>query len=146
MQAIGKYLIRLSTKMEDPFQKKGTMQIGNLYGFDLFIRGNETNEEKGCLNITTGIYFMQKKETGIKYSWNQGHINIDNPKLAARYFLNAIDRVESLKEKYQKQLKELEQNIPMIQQIIAKPFKKEDELVKLKMDVSNLRKEITIKI
>ena len=147
-EAIGKYLIRLSAKWKPLSEEAGAMQIGNLYGFDLFIRRQrETNEEKGMFEYHyRNIFYAEGKETGIKYSWNQGHINIDNPKLAARYFLNAIDRVESLKEKYEKQLKELEQNIPMMQQIIAKPFEKEDELIKLKMDVSNLEREITIKI
>ncbi|MGL1659461.1 hypothetical protein ACSTH1_23445, partial [Vibrio parahaemolyticus] len=83
---------------------------------------------------------------GIKYSWNQGHINIDNPKPAARYFLNAIDRVDSLKEKYQKELNELNQNIPMLEKIVTKPFDKEDELAQLKKDVSRLEREISIKI
>ncbi|HNP25086.1 MAG TPA: helicase-related protein, partial [Panacibacter sp.] len=147
-ETIGKYLIQLSAKWKPFGEEAGTMQIGNLYGFDLFIRRQrETNEEKGMLEYHyKNIFYAEGKETGIKYSWNQGHINIDNPKLAARYFLNAIDRVESLKENYEKQLKELEQNIPMMQQIIAKPFEKEDELTKLKMDVSNLEREITIKI
>ncbi|MFX5956953.1 hypothetical protein ABTF01_21385, partial [Acinetobacter baumannii] len=81
------------------------------------------------------------KKSSIKYSWNQGHINIDNSKLAARYFLNAIDRVESLKEKYQKELNELIQNIPMLEKIVTKSFDKEDELAQLKKDVSRLERE-----
>ena len=71
---------------------------------------------------------------------------MDNPKIAARYFLNAIDRVNALKEKYQKNLNELDQIIPMLQQLISKPFEKEDELVQLKKDVSKLEREICIKI
>ena len=81
-----------------------------------------------------------------KYLWNQGHINIDNPKIAARYFINAIDRVDALKEKYEKNLRVLDQNIPMLQQLIAKPFEKENELGQLKKDVSKLEREISIKI
>jgi hypothetical protein len=92
------------------------------------------------------IFYAESAASGIKYSWNQGHINIDNPKIAARYFLNAIDRVDSLKEKYQKNLKELDQNIPMLQQLVAKPFEKENELGQLKKDVSKLEREISIKI
>ena len=92
------------------------------------------------------IFYAEGKESGIKYSWNQGHINIDNPKIAARYFLNAVDRVDSLKEKYEKNLKELEQNIPMLQQLVAKPFEKENELAQFKKDVSKLEREISIKI
>ena len=125
-----------------------TMKIGSLYGFDLYIRSQkETYEDKGMFEYRyQNVYYAESKETGIKYSWNQGHINIDNPKIAARYFLNAIDRVESLKEKYQKNLHELEQNIPMFQQLVSKPFEKEKELAQLKKDVSKLEREISIKI
>lgn len=54
--------------------------------------------------------------------------------------------MESLKEKYQKELNELNQNIPMLEKIVAKPFNKEDELGQLKKDVSKLEREITLKI
>lgn len=92
------------------------------------------------------VYYAESKKTGIKYTWNQGHINTDNPKIAARYFLNAIDRVESLKEKYQRNLQELEQNIPMLQQMVSKPFEKQEELSQLKKDLSKIEREISVKI
>jgi hypothetical protein len=61
--------------------------------------------------------------------------------------LNAIDRIDSLKEKYQKNLQETEQNVPMGQHLVAKPFEKENELAQqLKKDVSKLEREISIKI
>lgn len=53
--------------------------------------------------------------------------------------MNVIDRVESLKEK-------LDQNIPLLQQLILKPFDKDAELVHLKKEVSKLEREISIKI
>jgi len=147
-ETIGIYLIRLSTDWKPNLGEDGVMKIGKLYDFDLFIRRQkETYEEKVMFEYRyQNIFYAEGKESGIKYSWNQGHINIDNPKIAARYFLNSIDRVESLKEKYQKNLKELEQNIPMLQQLVAKPFEKENELALLKKDVSKLEREITIKI
>ena len=51
-----------------------------------------------------------------------------------------------MKEKYEKKLKELEQNIPMLAQLVAKPFEKENELAQLKQDVSKLEREISINI
>lgn len=54
--------------------------------------------------------------------------------------------MEALKEKYQKNLDELQRNIPMLKQIIAKPFEKENELSQLKVAVSKLEREISIKI
>lgn len=147
-EAIGNHLIRLYAAWKPGIGEDDYKRLGNLYGFDLYIRRQkETYEDKGMFEYKySNVFYAESKETSIKYSWNQGHINIDNPKLAARYFLNAIDRVESLKEKYQKTLQELEQNIPMLEKIVVKPFDKEDELGQLKKDVSKLEREISIKI
>jgi hypothetical protein len=124
------------------------MKIVSLYGFTLFVRRQrETYDDKGMFEYHyKNILFAESKESGIKYLWNQGHINIDNPRIAARYFINAIDRVDALKEKYEKNLQELEQNIPMLQQLVVKPFEKENELAQFKKDVSKLEREISINI
>ena len=147
-ETIGKHLIRLYTAWKPDIGEDDNKRIGTLYGFDLFIRRQkETYEDKGMFEYKySNVFYAESKQSSIKYSWNQGHINIDNPKLAARYFLNAIDKVESLKEKYHKTLQELEQNIPMLEKIVAKPFDKEDELGQLKKDVLRLEREITLKI
>jgi N12 class adenine-specific DNA methylase len=147
-EAIGNHLIRLYAAWKPNIGEDDNKRIGTLYGFELQIRRQkETYEDKGMFEYKySNVFYAESKQTGIKYSWNQGHINIDNPKLAARYFLNAIDRVENLKEKYQKTLQELEQNIPMLEKIVAKPFDKENELAQFKKDVSRLEREITLKI
>lgn len=147
-EAIGIYLIKLSTTWKPKSGEDDTLKMGTLYGFDLYIRSQkETYENKGMFEYRyQNVYYAENKKTRIKYTWNQGHINMDNPKIAARYFLNAIDRVEALKEKYQKNLHELEQNIPMLQQLVSKPFEREEELSQLKKDVSKLEREISIKI
>ena len=86
-EAIGIYLIKQSFNWKPNIGEDGTMKIGDLYGFDLFIRRQkETYEDKGLFEYRfQNIFFAEGKESGIKYSWNQGHINIDNPKIAARY-------------------------------------------------------------
>ncbi len=147
-EAIGIYLIKQSTTWKPKDGEEDVLKIGDLYGFELYIRRQkEAYEDQGMFEYRyQNIYYAESKETGIKYSWNQGHINIDNPKIAARYFLNAIDRVDALKEKYEKNLRKLEQNIPMLQQLISKPFEKEEELAQLKKNVSKLEREISIKI
>ena len=147
-EAIGTYLIRLNAAWKPETPIKDDEMIGRLYGFNLMIRRqSEALEDNGRLMYRYyNTFYAESTKTQMKYSWNQGHINTDNPKIAARYFLNAIDRVESLKEKYQKNLAEIEQNIPMLKNLIAKPFEKETELAELKQSVSALEREITIKI
>jgi N12 class adenine-specific DNA methylase len=143
-EEVGRYLISLYQNWKPHEASK----IGTLYGFDLYIREHkEAFEEKGsfkhrCYNT----FYAERSESGIKYTYNQGHPNIDNPKLAARHFLNAIDRVESLKEKYCKTIDELEKNMPVLTQLSKKPFEKETELVQMKSELYKLEREITLKI
>ncbi|MDQ6890683.1 MAG: DNA methylase, partial [Bacteroidota bacterium] len=143
-EVIGKHLIKLYQNWKPDEEPK----IGSLYGFNLYIRQQrEAFENKGLFEYRYyNTLFAERPESGIKYTYNQGHPNIDNPKLAARYFLNAIDRVEALKEKYQKTLNELEKNIPMVFFLANKSFEKEIELMQMKSDLSKLEREIAIRI
>lgn len=61
----------------------GTMKIISLYDFDLYIcKQKETYQEKAMFEYRYhNIFYAGGKDSGIKYSWNQGHINIDNPRL-----------------------------------------------------------------
>jgi N12 class adenine-specific DNA methylase len=146
-EVIGNYLIKLSAGWKPAADANDAMKIGSLYGFELFIkRQKETYMDSGLYEYRFRNVFYAESKSGIKYSFNDGYINVDNPKLAARYFLNSIDRVTALKEKYQKNLNDLGQNIPMLKVIIAKPFEKESELAVLKKDVSKLEREISLRI
>lgn len=147
-EAIGIHLIQLSLNWKPKPGEDDNIKIGSLYGFDCMIRRQkETFENNSMFEYHyQNTFYTESKETGIKYTWNQGHLNADNPKLAARHFLNCIDRVDALKDKYEKNMKELERNIPMLEQLVVKPFEKETELAGLKNEVANLEREITIKI
>lgn len=147
-ELLGKYLIKLNTEWKPGSAAMESMQIGSLYGFSLHIRREQqAYENKGMFEYRQhNIFYAESKESGLKYLWNSGYINTDNAKLAARYFLNAIDRVELLKEKYQKNVAELTTNIQMMEDVIGKPFNKSDELAQLKHKVANLEREISIKI
>jgi hypothetical protein len=147
-EIIGKHIINLYQTWKPKDEEQVVQKIGSLYGFDLYLRRQrEAYEERGLFEYRYfNTFYAQRLENGIKYTYSNGIPNIDNPKLAARHFLNAIDRVEGLKEKYQKKLQELEHNIPMVEQMANRPFEKEGELMQMKSDLSGLEREITINI
>ena len=147
-EMIGKYLINLNNEWKPKANQSDELKIGSLYDFGLYIRREkQAFEDKSIFEYHYhNTFYAESKETGLKYLWNDGYINTDNAKLAARYFLNAMDKVESLKEKYQKNVAGLNQNIRMIEQIVIKPFEKGVELSQLKLDVTKLEREISIKI
>jgi len=143
-EAIGKYLILLYKNWKPGDEPK----IGNLYGFDLYIRHHieSAMTDKILVEHRFNTFYAERSETGIKYTYNQGHPNIDNPKIAARHFLNAIDRIDALKEKYNKELEDAGKEIPIMQEIVSRPFEKEKELDNMKSELRRLEQQITANI
>lgn len=145
---IGKRLIELYQKYTPKSYSEPELLIGDLYGFELYVRRKLTTVDtvfSSKIDFVTTLY-AQSKSTGIKYLQNGGAPNIDNPKIAARYFLNAIDRVISLAEKYERDLVELDEKIPEIRKLTEKVFDKESELNTLKLELHRLEVLISQKI
>lgn len=147
-EAVGKHIIGLYRNWKPTQGEDEVKQIGTLYGFSLFIRRErETYKDEGLFQYRySNSFYAQREKDGIKYNYSGGTPNTDNPKLAARYFLNAIDRVEHLKDKYQKSISDIDEQLPRLQQLTAKPFSKEPELQQMKAELSRLEKEIAQKI
>jgi hypothetical protein len=147
-EAIGKHLIQLYQNWKPEQGKPEEQQIGELYGFELYVRQQrEAYEQDGMVKYKyANNLFALSPESGIKYTYNSGHPNTDNPKLAARYYLNAIDKIGSLKDKYGKEVKEMDEQIPRLRDISAKPFEKEAELAELKKELARLEQEIAQRI
>jgi N12 class adenine-specific DNA methylase len=145
---IGNRLIELYQKYAPESYSQPELLIGELYGFELYVRRKLTTVDTAFsskIDFVTTLY-AQSKETGIKYLQNGGAPNIDNPKLAARYFLSAIDRVIGLAEKYERDLVELDGKIPEIRKLTEKTFDKESELSTLKLELQRLESLISQKI
>jgi hypothetical protein len=143
-EAIGNYLIQLFKTYQSP-EAKTEEKIGSLYGFDCYIRGERDYQYRDGEKVYyfKNSLFVQHPDTQFKYHYNDGQPNIDNPKLAARIFLNAIDRVAAIKEQETKELNNLLRDIPMLQELILVPFQKEAELQKLKAEQSALDRQIS---
>jgi N12 class adenine-specific DNA methylase len=147
-EAIGRYIIQLYREWMPKPGEDNSKCIGGLYGFNLYIRreGELFREHNGYNYRYSNTFYAQREEGGIKYNYNKGIPNTDNPKLAARYFLNAIDRVEPISESYQKRLKEIESQLPKLDALCGKSFEKEAELTGLKSELGRVEHEIAMKI
>lgn len=147
-EVLGKHIIDLYKGWKPKAEDENEQKIGNLYGFDLYIRRQkDAYEENGLFEYRySNSFYASRSGDGIKYTYNNGLPNTDNPKLAARHFLNAIDRVEGLKEKYARTLHELETEIPKLEALTLRSFLKEQDLQEMKNELSSLEREISIKI
>ncbi|MDT3401288.1 N12 class adenine-specific DNA methylase [Mucilaginibacter terrae] len=138
--AVGQKLISLYKNYEPENYEAPQLLIGELYGFKLFVRRQYTLDD--AFSGTATQLYAESPATGIKYMQNSGAPTLDNPKLAARYFLNAIDRVTGMAEKYEKELGRIREEIPQVQELTTKTFTKEFELTTLKAELAGLEDQI----
>ncbi|WP_345952952.1 helicase-related protein [Mucilaginibacter sp. PAMB04168] len=140
-EAVGRKLIDLYMNYEPENYEQPDRLIGELYGFQLYVRRQFSSFEDGRAAMVTHLY-AESPGTRIKYMQNSGAPNIDNPKLAARYFLNAIDRVVGMAGKYEKELAAIAEQIPQVRELTGKTFSKEVELAALKAELQKLEAQI----
>ena len=96
-----------------------------------------------------GLEFTDNRfvvEGNYKYTYKNGHLAMADPIAAARNFLNALERIPSMVEQYKEKNKALERDIPQLQEIVGKVWKKEDELKQLKSELAALDRKIQLEL
>ena len=116
-------------------------QIGELYGFPIKVvsermicDGRETIDNRF---IVEGHY---------KYKYNNGHLAMADTHAAAVNFLNALERIPAIIRQYEEKNQVLEREIPQLQEIAGKTWKKEDELKQLKSELAALDRKIQLEL
>lgn len=65
---------------------------------------------------------------------------------AAMNFLNALERIPGIIDQYKEKIATLEREIPQLQEIAGKTWKKEDELKQLKSELAALDRKIQLEL
>ena len=138
LEVIGKHLQRLAEKETTGGQYK---RIGEIYGFPVKIV-SETSFENG-LPFVDNRFFV---EGNYKYQYNYGHIAKSDPIAAANNFLNALQKMPSYIEQYDSRCKALEKEIPQLEEIAGKTWKKEEKLKGLKAELAALDRKIQLEL
>ena len=138
LEVIGKHLQMLAEKETTGGQYK---RIGEIYGFPVKIV-SETSFENG-LPFVDNRFFV---EGNYKYQYNYGHIAKSAPVAAANNFLNALQKIPSYIEQYDSRCKALEKEIPQLEEIAGKTWKKEEELKGLKAELAALDRKIQLEL
>ena len=138
LEVIGKHLQMLAEKETTGGQYK---RIGEIYGFPVKIV-SETSFENG-LPFVDNRFFV---EGNYKYQYNYGHIAKLDPIAAANNFLNALQKIPSYIEQYVSRCKALEKEIPQLEEIAGKTWKKEEELKGLKAELAALDRKIQLEL
>ncbi len=138
LEVIGKHLQMLAEKETTGGQYK---RIGEIYGFPVKIV-SKTSFENG-LPFVDNRFFV---EGNYKYQYNYGHIAKSDPIAAANNFLNALQKIPSYIEQHDSRCKALEKEIPQLEEIAGKTWKKEEELKGLKAELAALDRKIQLEL
>ena len=115
--------------------------VGELYGFPIKVVSERMLKEG--LEFTDNRFVV---EGNYKYTYNNGHLAMADPIAAARNFLNALERIPSIIDQYKSKNEVLEKEIPQLQEIAGKVWKKEDELKQLKSELATLDRKIQLEL
>ena len=115
--------------------------VGKLYGFPIKVVSERILKEG--LEFTDNRFVV---EGNYKYTYNNGHLAMADPIAAARNFLNALERIPSIIDQYKVKNEVLEKEIPQLQEIAGKVWKKEDELKQLKSELAALDRKIQLEL
>ena len=116
-------------------------QVGELYGFPIKVVSERILKEG--LEFTDNRFVV---EGNYKYTYNNGHLAMADPLAAARNFLNALERIPSIIDQYKTKNEVLEREIPQLQEIAGKVWKKEEELKQLKSELAALDRKIQLEL
>lgn len=117
-------------------------RIGELYDFKLLVKTEESLKEG--IGFKDNRFFIEG-EGGIKYSYNNGHVALD-PLLASKNFLNALEKILTLIDKYENETERLSKDLPVLKEVMEASFRKEPELKELKTQLDSLNRQINLSL
>lgn len=138
LEVIGKQLQRMAKTERTDGEYK---EIGAIYGFPIKVV-SETSFESGLPFVDNRFVV----EGHYKYQYNNGHLAKSDPIAAANNFLNALQKIQGYIEQYDSRCRTLEKEIPQLQEIASKVWKREDELKGLKTELAALDRKIQLEL
>lgn len=116
-------------------------RIGELYGFPIYVISEPT--------LKDGVSATQNRfvvEGHYKYRYNNGQVAMADTKAAAMNFLNALERIPQIMDQYKAKNETHETNLPVLQEVAGKTWRKEDELKGLKSELAALDRKIQLEL
>lgn len=134
--------VKLNEISESARTNEEYRKIGNLYGFHILVK-TEASMKDG-FDFKENRFFVEG-ESGIKYTYNNGHI-AKGPNLAATSFLKALERIPFSIDNQARLTEKAANDIPVLKEVVNSQWRKEDELKKLKSDLAALDRKIQMTI
>ena len=138
LEVIGKQLQRMAKKERTDGEYK---EIGAIYGFPIKVL-SETSFDGGLPFVDNRFVV----EGHYKYQYNNGHLAKSDPIAAANNFVNALQKIQGYIEQYDSRCRTLEKEMPQLQEIASKVWKREEELKSLKTELAALDRKIQLEL
>lgn len=139
IETLGK---KLSVINEKARTENDYMKIGTLFDFRILVRTEK--QWDGGLEFLQNKFMIEGLD-GLKYTYNNGNIAKD-PKLAVANFINALERIPEMIVKRREKNAEMEKSLPVLQEVVAVNWPKENELKLLNEEIIALNKQIQLTI
>ena len=117
------------------------VRIGEVYGFPIYVIS-----ETVLKNDMSAIQNRFVVEGNYKYNYNNGQLAMADTKAAAMNFLNALERIPNIVEQYKSKNEVIERDLPILQEVAGKTWRKEDELKQLKSELAALDRKIQLEL
>ena len=133
--------IRLQEIAQNANTEREYKRIGEIYGFPVSVISEPV--------LKDGLTFVENRfvvDGSFKYKFNNGHLAMADPKAAATNFLNALERIPNIIAQYKEKNEALEKDIPLLQEVVGKTWKKEEELKGLKSELAALERKIQLEL
>ena len=117
------------------------IRVGEVYGFPIYVI-SETVLKEGMAAIQNRFVV----EGHYKYRYNNGQIAMSDTKAAAMNFLNALERIPNIVSQYKTKNETMEKDLPTLQEVAGKTWRKEDELKQLKTELAALDRKIQLEL
>ena len=137
-KAIGKKLQEIAKNATTGGQY---VRVGELYRFPIKVI-SETSLASGLATIENRFVI----EGHYKYTFDNGHLAMADPKVAATNFLNALEKIPGIISQRKEKNESLAKDIPQLQELAGKVWKKEDELKQLKSELFALDRKIQLEL
>ena len=117
------------------------IRVGEVYGFPIYVIS-----ETVLKNDVSAIQNRFVVEGNYKYNYNNGQLAMADTKAAAMNFLNALERIPNIVEQYKSKNEVIERDLPILQEVAGKTWRKEDELKQLKSELAALDRKIQLEL
>ena len=139
-EALGAYLQSLARVEVDGEVMIGSIDRNPVKAWITMESVHQFNSKTGVNSYVGNKFYVKGEE--LKYTWNEGKVNLRDKKEASLYITRAIGRIPGLIEYYQENIISKQKQVQDLKEILKKSWPKADDLSTLKKQLQDLDRKI----